>query len=116
MYADTITASMQHAIDETNRRREIQEDYNHRHGITPQTIKKMITPTFTFDSDNGVSQGKMIAEAVEDFESLADFDERLRRMEKEMHDAARDLEFEKAAALRDRIHELKKRVVFEQQF
>jgi excinuclease ABC subunit B len=116
MYADGITASMQKAMDETNRRRRIQQDYNTRHHITPQSIKKEIKAIFALQAEAEASKDRQVSEEIETFASLDDMDARIRRMEKDMQEAARDLEFEKAAELRDRIRELKQRVVFERQF
>lgn len=106
MYADTITESMRRAIDETERRRVIQEAYNKKHGITPQTIRKKI---------HEVIEATKVAEKEEPYQALPD----LRRMskkerqtlldhlEKEMKAAAKELQFERAAELRDMIIELK---------
>ena len=110
MYADKITKSMQQAIDETERRREIQTAYNQKHDITPETIRKAVPAIFDFMYENAddFAQDK-VAEAVEaygDSEYLADVIESL---EKEMRRAAKLLEFEKAAELRDQIRELEKR-------
>ena len=113
MYADVITASMKAAIDETDRRRSIQEDYNHRHGITPQTIKKAIQPSFDLESAGARQPNETagIAEEVEAYRSLEDIDRRVTKLEKEMRAAAKDLDFERAAELRYRIRSLKELVV-----
>ena len=113
MYADRITGSMQRAIDETTRRRQIQKAYNKANGITPTSIKKEISTIFdtVYEADY-VSVG-IVEEEISEFESLDNADEMIRKMEKEMADAAKDLEFERAAALRDRIREIKKRMVFD---
>ena len=113
MYADEITRSMQQCIDETSRRREIQQTHNEKHGITPETIKKEITQIFDFeDSDDAVSVDQ-VAETIEAYKSLDDIDAAVTALEKEMHAAAKDLEFEKAADLRDQIRALRKLVVLE---
>jgi excinuclease ABC subunit B len=116
MYADGVTPSMHKAIEETNRRRSIQQAYNTRHHITPQTIKKEINTIFAQEASAERPEDRGVSEEIESFTSLDEVDARVRRMEKEMHKAARDLEFEKAAELRDRIRELKQQVVFEKQF
>ena len=101
MYADELTESMEKAIKETNRRRKIQEEYNEKHGITPQTIKKsvrdVIKATIVEDlqSEYGVSKD----ESVEDI---------INKLTDEMLLHARNMEFEKAAELRDKIKELEK--------
>jgi excinuclease ABC subunit B len=103
LYADKVTAAMQQAIDETARRRTLQQEYNAKHGITPETIRKAIRKTL----ERQVSAYRTAREAVrmtpEDFdvtESVAD-------LEREMLEAAEALEFERAAMLRDRIQKLK---------
>jgi len=107
MYADRITDSMRKAISETNRRRAIQEDYNEEHGITPQTIIKkvrdIIQATMAVDE-------KTKAGLEKDPESM-NRDELLtaiKKLDKEMKQAAMDLHFERAAQLRDEIYEMKK--------
>jgi excinuclease ABC subunit B len=112
LYADTVTASMQQAIDETNRRRQIQQDYNQAHDITPASVQKAITGTFDFGTAAPPATGR-VAEAPEAYHSLEAVDAEVRRAEKEMHRAARDLEFERAAELRDRIRRLQQLVVLE---
>ena len=100
MYADTVTGSMQRAIDETNRRRKIQKDYNTEHGITPKTIKKGIREVIeatkavedTDKSPKGLAKEQLILELTE-----------------EMKLAAENLQFERAAQLRDRLEKLKKK-------
>lgn len=106
MYADRITDSMRIAIDETNRRREIQMAYNKKHGITPETIKKRV---------HEVIEATRAAEQKADYvtsirEQAMSADERkklIARLEKEMKEAAKNLFFERAAELRDLIIELK---------
>ena len=113
MYADVITGSMQQCIDETNRRRKIQEAYNQRHGITPETIQKDITRIFDFGNENDDPATDHVAEAIEAYKSLDDIDAAVKSLEKEMDAAAKDLEFEKAANLRDQIRALQKLIVLE---
>ena len=104
MYADTITQSMQKAIDETRRRRAIQEAYNREHGITPQSIKKAIKDI--------TQRIQPVAEARTAYHATPVSREELMRLikelEAEMKVAAKNLEFEKAAMIRDRIIELRK--------
>ncbi|MBU4317705.1 MAG: excinuclease ABC subunit UvrB [Proteobacteria bacterium] len=113
MYADVITASMKVAMDETERRRKIQEGYNRKHGITPATIQKEITSIFSSVYEADYVNVEVVKEDMEKYQGLDDVDEMIRRMEKEMAKAAKNLEFEKAAQLRDRIRDLKKRMVLE---
>ena len=112
MYADKITDSIKTAMEETKRRREIQVIYNKKHDITPTTIFKNITTTFnSFSTVQGTSEtGKTlcVAEAVADYGGLDNLDDVIIKLEKEMKQAAENLEFEKAAKLRDNIKELVK--------
>ncbi|HHV64877.1 MAG TPA: excinuclease ABC subunit UvrB [Peptococcaceae bacterium] len=103
MYADTITGSMRLAIDETNRRRAIQQEYNRKHGITPQTIRKEIheVPEATIVAEKKAAYGGKGALSSEEKENL------LKTLEAEMLKAAKELDFERAAELRDLIIELK---------
>jgi excinuclease ABC subunit B len=106
-YADTITGSMKTAIDETKRRREIQEEYNRENGITPTSIKKEITNILgsIYESDYWT-----VPAVAEDKIEYGDESE-LKRLEEEMKKAAERLEFEKAAELRDRIRAIKDRQI-----
>lgn len=103
LYADQITPAMQQAIDETNRRRQKQVAYNAKHNITPQTVQKEIRRGMELE----LRARQTAREAVGEQEAVGDRTEVLAQMEKEMMDAAQHLEFERAAALRDRIQELK---------
>ncbi|MHC5111340.1 MAG: excinuclease ABC subunit UvrB [Planctomycetota bacterium] len=103
LYGDRTTPSMQRAIDETNRRREIQLAYNEENDITPETINKEIRNSL----ERIVGAYKTAAEAVRASEDELDRTELVGMLEKEMLQAAEALEFEKAARLRDRINELK---------
>ncbi len=106
MYGDTMTGSMSRAISETNRRRAIQMDYNKKHSITPQTIKKRVrnvieatkaaeeSARYSIDIDKRALKGHKLEEAIE-------------MLTNEMQEAARQLQFERAAELRDKIKELK---------
>ncbi len=106
MYADTITDSMRAALDETNRRREIQMKYNEEHGITPQTIKKAVRDL--------ISISKVIAKEEVQFEKdpesmdRKELEKLITEVQKRMQRAAADLNFEAAAELRDKMLELKK--------
>jgi excinuclease ABC subunit B len=113
MYADVITRSMQQCIDETDRRRKIQEAYNQRHGITPETIQKDITRVFDFRKESEDPAIDHVAEAIEAYKSLDDIDAAINSLEKEMDEAAKNLEFEKAANLRDQVRALQKLIVLE---
>jgi len=113
MYADVVTKSMKFAIDETNRRREIQQAYNRAHDITPATIQKDITQTFDFGQEREDSRHDHIAETVAAYKSLDDVDAVISSLKKEMTQAAKDLEFERAAELRDEIKTLQKLIVLE---
>ncbi len=113
MYADNITRSMQQAIDETNRRQQIQRHYNEHHGITPESIEKEITSVFASMYEMDGKPAQEISEDVATFSSFEDLDGILKELEQEMAAAAKELEFEKAAELRDQINQLKKLAVFE---
>jgi excinuclease ABC subunit B len=103
LYADKVTTAMQRAIDETNRRREIQLEYNEEHDITPDTIRKAIRQGLMSE----VAAMRRVREAVRADEGEHDRDELIRELEQEMLQAAEELDFERAAALRDHIAELK---------
>ena len=113
MYADQVTRSMQQSIDETNRRRKIQQAYNQKHGITPKTIQKEITQIFNFGNEQEDTGSDHVAQAIAAYKSLDDIDAAVKSLEKQMHQAAKDLEFEKAADLRDQIRALQKLIVLE---
>jgi excinuclease ABC subunit B len=113
MYADGVTRSMKLSIDETNRRRKIQQAYNRAHNITPETIQKDITQTFDFGNDRVDTVHDHVAETVAAYKSLDDIDAVISSLKKEMNQAANDLEFERAAELRDEIKALQQLIVFE---
>jgi excinuclease ABC subunit B len=113
MYADRVTRSMQQSIDETNRRRKIQQAYNQKHGITPKTIQKEITQIFNFGNEQEDTGSDHVAQAVAAYKSLDDIDAAVKSLEKQMNQAAKDLEFENAADLRDQIRALQKLIVLE---
>ncbi len=108
MYADTITESMQKAIDETNRRRGIQMKYNEEHGITPQTIKKAVREVMRISKKVEASG----FEIDKDLESMnkKELEVVVQKIKKKMNQAAADLNFEEAAALRDQMMEIKKQM------
>ena len=101
MYADRITDSMRVAIDETNRRRAIQSDYNERHGIVPKTIIKGVRDVIEISSKVETDPGKLKFMSKKEREQLID------KLTKEMKQAAKLLEFEHAAYLRDKIEEIR---------
>jgi len=113
MYADTVTGAMKQAIEETGRRRLIQEAHNRKHRIIPETIQKKILSAFDEMMDPSAHKVSPVGEAAETVESLESFDRMVNRLEAEMKEAAAELEFEKAAKIRDRIAALRKRIVFE---
>ncbi|AEM79323.1 excinuclease ABC subunit UvrB [Thermoanaerobacter wiegelii] len=108
MYADTVTNSMKRAIDETNRRRKIQMEYNKKHGITPKTVIKgvrdVIEATHVAEEEQKYTRKKVKTYDPEIIKST------IEQLEKEMKEAAIELQFEKAAKLRDVIFELKKQL------
>ena len=108
MYADKITPAIEFCLKETNRRRDLQRRYNEEHGITPETVKKSITQVLSsvYEADYVTVP---LQEEVKGAEELPPLIERLRR---EMKDAAANLEFERAAKLRDRIKSLTDLLVF----
>ncbi|HEX8523865.1 MAG TPA: excinuclease ABC subunit UvrB [Tepidisphaeraceae bacterium] len=103
LYADTVTPAMQKAMDETERRRKLQEQYNSANGITPQTIKKAIRQGIEAE----VKARQTVASAIHADDSGIDNTEIVKLLEEEMIEAARNLEFERAAQLRDKINEMK---------
>jgi len=107
MYADNITESMRKAIEETERRRKIQQEYNEKHGIRPETIYKSVEDvmkTTAVADERGVTP---VRESRGDYISQMDREELISHLEKEMREAAAKLEFERAAELRDQIAHLK---------
>ncbi len=109
LYAEAITESMRKAIDETNRRRKIQQEYNTSNNITPQSIKKHIDDVLTSVYERDYFDYLRISEDKDIYLSPEKRKERMDRLEKLMKQAVRNLEFEKAAALRDELKRLKKR-------
>jgi excinuclease ABC subunit B len=112
LYADQVTDSMQHAIDETNRRRAKQEAFNTAGGIVPKGVSKRIKDIIdgVYDTQNAQRELKAAqSEAAYHLMDEAELAREIRRVEKEMLEHARNLEFEQAAAARDRLRELKER-------
>ena len=106
MYADTITDSMRQAIDETSRRRELQEAYNREHNITPRTIQKSVRDLISISKE--VAQTETRMEKDPESMSRQELEKLIKKVEKQMKSAAADLNFETAAELRDKMIELKK--------
>ena len=106
MYADKITNSMENAINETKRRREIQNLYNEQHGITPKTIKKSIRDSIeaTKVADEEVVYG------IKETDNIEEIKENITNLQNEMMEAAQNLQFERAAELRDKIKQLEERI------
>jgi excinuclease ABC subunit B len=108
LYADKITDSMKHAIDETARRREIQEKYNEEHGITPTTIIKSIEATLVTAYEADYFKVPLDLDAFEEY-SPKQLKETIAQMEVDMRAAAKDMKFERAAEIRDRLKYLRER-------
>jgi excinuclease ABC subunit B len=112
MYADRVTDAMQYAIDETDRRREVQSAYNKEHGIVPETIVKEV-----YDITDRV---RAVAEEKADYQvgqalPKHELTRLIKELEKQMKQAAEGLEFEKAALLRDQIFELRQNLADSEQ-
>jgi excinuclease ABC subunit B len=116
LYADSVTQSMRATIDETNRRRTIQERHNREHGIVPRTVISEIKDAMTQHlkasgwmgaGDQADREMTVMAEPVVIYRSIAEIQREIVELEKKMHEAARQLAFEEAAGYRDRIRELK---------
>ncbi|MBC2716266.1 MAG: excinuclease ABC subunit UvrB [Desulfobacteraceae bacterium] len=114
MFADGVTSSMQMAFDETARRRKIQEKYNREHNIIPMTVKKEISSALISEfypkSDRQLFQ---VEEKQANYASYENLESQIASLEKLMNAAAKELQFEKAAELRDRIRELKELIIFD---
>jgi excinuclease ABC subunit B len=107
LYGDKVTDSMRKAIEETSRRRELQEKYNTEHGITPETVKKNIRAGI----EEAISAHRQANAAVgRNDESVYITEEYVAELEEEMYEAAHQLDFEKAAALRDRIEQYREAI------
>ena len=108
LFADTMTGSMQAAIDETNRRRAAQQHYNEEHGIVPQSIIKPLDPDLVRIYEGDYYEVPAVAEEAVKYSSLEELEKEIQRLETEMREAAKKFEFERAAALRDQAKKLKK--------
>ena len=106
MYADAMTESMRYAIDETNRRRKVQAAYNEAHGITPQSIRKEVRDLISISK----KADRITNHLEKDYESMSEreLDALIAKLVKKMHTAAAELDFERAAELRDEIAEIRK--------
>lgn len=122
LYADSITKSMEKAITETNRRREKQTKYNEEHGIVPQALNKKVGELL--DIGQGANQkakankqrGKMAAEPTALYnapKNAKEYQQQIKKLEQQMYKFAQDLEFEKAAAIRDQLHQLREQFFFD---
>jgi excinuclease ABC subunit B len=111
LYAEGITPSMARAIEESTRRRTIQEEYNQTHGITPESIKKEIRDVLTSVYEADYYTVPVVREEVEGYVSPRELPKAIKRLKKEMRKAAEQLEFEHAAELRDRIQRLQEAVI-----
>ncbi len=109
MYADNMTFSMDKAISETNRRRKIQQAYNEAHGITPTTIQKKVRDLISISKKIEEKPDDM----VKDLESMSynELNAMVKKITKDMHTAAAELNFERAAELRDKMIEVKKHLL-----
>ena len=106
MYADNMTDSMRNAIEETNRRRQIQMKYNEEHGITPQTIKKAVRDLISISKE--IAKEEVQFEKDPESMSRQELERLIAQVQKQMQKAAAELNFEMAAELRDKMVELKK--------
>jgi len=109
MYADVMTDSMKNAIEETNRRRQIQMKYNEENGITPQTIKKAVRDLISISKE--IAQEEMRFEKDPESMSKKELEKLIAQVQKQMQKAAADLNFEAAAELRDKMLELKQNLL-----
>ena len=116
MYADSVTDSMRKMIDETNRRRELQTEYNKENNISPKTVYKSMEEILSSTSIADVRKREeketftfsKVAEPVLKYMSKDQKEDLVEQLTEQMHEAAKDLEFERAAALRDEVNRLKK--------
>lgn len=112
LYADRVTKAMQIAIDETQRRRAIQTIYNHENNIVPKTIIKTVIDVLEIDAflKNQEPNPNLELDLTK-IQSIKDFNNQIKKLEKQMQNLAKNLEFEKAAAIRDQIMLLKKNII-----
>lgn len=108
LFADAITGSMQAAIEETSRRRATQQRYNEENDITPQSIIKPLDPELVRIYEGDYYEVPAVAEEVPQYSSAEELENDIQRLEQEMREAAKEFEFERAAALRDQVKKLKK--------
>jgi excinuclease ABC subunit B len=108
LYADRITRSMQAAIEETTRRREVQRQYNAEHGITPQSIIKPLDPEMVRFFEGDYYEVPVVGEEIAGYDTADELEQEIARLEKEMRAAAKQFEFEKAAVLRDQAAKMRK--------
>jgi excinuclease ABC subunit B len=106
LYADVVTGSIRKALDETTRRRELQRRYNVQHGLTPESIKSRI-----HDILSSIEEADYVSVAGDEDIEFSDLESTVARIEKEMLEAASNMEFERAAELRDRMRELQDRMI-----
>jgi excinuclease ABC subunit B len=106
LYADKMTAAMDQAILETNRRRKIQDEYNDVHGITPQTVKKAVRNILASIYEADYFTVPTVSDFEEGYVSLKEIPKMIEKLKKDMKEAASHLEFERAAEIRDKIHRL----------
>jgi excinuclease ABC subunit B len=109
LYGDSVTDSMRHAIGETDRRRALQGEFNRQHGITPQTVKKAIQESLIEACEADYVTVPIAAEEEAEYRTAEDVARAVARLRKEMREAAQELEFERAAELRDRLQHLEAR-------
>jgi excinuclease ABC subunit B len=107
LYGDVVTDSMQRAISETNRRRTIQEAFNQEHGITPQSVRKNITAALRTVYEQDYFTVPIAAEEAGEYVPTVNIPQLIARLEREMRQAAKDLDFETAAELRDKVRSLR---------
>jgi excinuclease ABC subunit B len=115
MYADVITGSMRVTIDETERRRKLQQEYNRQHGIVPETIISAVKDTMQQHlkasgykiADDHLGELLQAAEDLPSYGSIKELEKEIKKLEKRMLEAAKELAFEEAALLRDRIKKLR---------
>ena len=108
LYADVMTRSVSATVQETGRRRALQQEYNRAHNITPATIRKSITSILSTVYEKDYVTVPVAAEEHAAYHSVKEAQAEIKKLKRQMLEAARELEFEKAAELRDRLHELEK--------
>ena len=112
LYADKVTKSMEKAISETQRRREIQHAFNIEHGIEPQALVKKITDIMDVGEEAAPQDNlKLVRKESKKILSAKEIATQIKQLESKMHAYASDLEFEKAASVRDEIHELQQQLI-----